>query len=151
MAAGRTFRVEDGGELKRLALELKEAGRNDLRLQMMRGLRKAAQPAKEAVQQSAREELPKAGGYAELVADSIAVRMRLTGKSANIRVQAVHQDYRVNQGILRHPVFGHKEQQWVNQEVPVGWFTRPLLAMAPEVTAAMTAVMTETARAAGFK
>lgn len=47
----------------------------------------------------------------------------------------------LDQGRLRHPLFGNR-QHWYQQEVPAGWWTHPMEAGVPEVRAAIEGAVT---------
>lgn len=151
------MKVEGGQQLRALAVELKAADRA-LWLATARSLRALAKPAAAAVQAEERRVLPKKGGLNERVASTkIGVRITTGTRSAGVRLV---QGKKVipgfvggenDTGKVRHPVYGNRKK-WVEQTgLPTGWWERPLLAMAPEATAAMVKVMDETARAAGFR
>lgn len=140
--------VRDSGaaQLARLSADLKAAGNNDLRKEMLREIRKIARPAIEAVRISARVNLPRAGGLAEEVASSRMTARTTTGtRSAGVRITRPVGAELDRSGRLRHPVYGNR-QVWVAQEVPTHWFTRPLEALEPTVQAAMKRVLDDITR-----
>lgn len=146
-----TLRISGGDELAALARDLKAAGNKDLRKEMLRGLRTAARPAVGAVRASAEAILPHTGGLAHAVATSaITTRTTTSARSAGVRVvatgkQHAHNIRRLDEGKLRHPVFGNRNA-WVDQDVPPHWFTRPLEQLEPTVQVAMRRVLTNVAR-----
>jgi hypothetical protein len=103
-------RVEGAEQLAELADLLKRVGGNELRKDMLRGLREAGKPLARAAEEAARAKLPRGGGLNEWVAGSkFAIRTKTTGKSAGIRVVATkrgHDLVGMNEGVVRHPVFG---------------------------------------------
>ena len=157
----------DAKELRALDLELRAANRT-LRNAMRRNLRAATLPAREAVQAEELRVLPKRGGLNEWVASApVSHRMTTPTRGAVVRIvqskkgaKKPHDLLDANQtGVIRHPTrkgprFSQENRSgpksWQDTQIPTGWFERPLLAMAPEVTAVMKAVLDETARVAGF-
>lgn len=154
------FKVEGADQLKVLAAELKVADRA-LLLAMRRNIRAAAKPAGPAVQAHEREVLPKTGGLNEWIASTPVGTRILTGpRSAGVRlVQSKkgrakpHDLAKLNEtGEIRHPVYGRWVAGMPSQTgLPTHFWEEPLLAMEPQVAAAMRLVMDETARAAGFR
>lgn len=130
------FEVTGAAELANLSRALKAAGRNDLRKELLRGIRQATAPAKRTIPESARATLPRRGGLNETVAAGLKVTSRasLSGSEARVRVVATdpprHDIEALNLGRLRHPVYGNRDA-WVTQEVAPLFFTRPMLALAP--------------------
>lgn len=145
-------------QLRDLGLRLKAgADTGLLRRELLKGIRAAAGPLVADVRQAARERLPKGGGLNEWVADSpIAVRTRLTGVSAGVRIVNTSKvpdgkrggtaDFGSDRGKVRHPVFGHKDR-WAVTNVEPGWFSKTLEEKAPQVTPEVVAAMERTSRA----
>ena len=122
------IRIEGADQLKRLAAAAKEAGRNDLRKELLADFRKNGKPVVEDVKASAAETLPRSGGLAGIVAASkITVRTRTGGKQVGVRITGAGAAplKRLNAGNLRHPLFGDR-QHWYGQNVRAGWFDRPI-------------------------
>jgi hypothetical protein len=101
------------------------------------------------VKQSARDSLPKGGGLNEWAAASkITVRNSLTGARVGTRIvvgKRKHDISDLDKGSLRHPVYGNRKK-WVSQSIAEGVFSKPLEHKAPEMQAALLAVMELTAR-----
>lgn len=119
----------DAHEIEALARRLKEAGRGDLRKELLRGIRQASKPTVLAIKARARERLPSSGGLADRIArSSMGTRTRLGGKSVGVQIYArnAYNLRRINQGIVRHPVYGNRNA-WVTQRVEPGWFDDPIL------------------------
>lgn len=116
--------IEGADDLQRLAARLKEAGRNDLRKELLAGIRKANKPIVAAIRDGIRERLPSRGGLADEVARAtISTRTKLTGRSVGVTMlgtKGKSKLERLNRGILRHPLFGHGP--WFVQQVEPGWF-----------------------------
>ncbi len=148
--------VRGNAEIAALGRAMQAAAATELRKELLAGIRTAARPMVDAVRQAARDELPKAGGLNERVASSpIAVRTRLTGTSAGVRIvntAKVEQgrrggtvDFGTDTGRLRHPVFGHRDR-WVTQPLSTsGWFSKTLDEKAPEAAPEVLAAMRRTA------
>lgn len=127
-------RVEGAENLERLAARLKEAGRKDLRKELLASIRKATKPVVQDVRASALDTLPSRGGLAALIAASrLGTQTRLSGKRVGVKLKAsnAHDIKGMDQGRLRHPLFGRKH--WYLQSVPAGWFSQPIEESAPEI------------------
>lgn len=105
----------------------------DLPKRIKRDLSKVGPPAKKAVAASAEETLPRSGGYAALMSRSLRVRTKvdqgLTTAGVTIVTyadgKAQRRDIpRINRGVLRHPVHGHRRRKWVTQRVRSGFWDR---------------------------
>jgi hypothetical protein len=142
-------------ELALLAIRLKAAGDGGLRRELLAGLRAGVRPVIPALQAAARADLPKGGGLNEWVAASkFSVRNRLSPFTAG--VQIVNQSktgtsrrggsgsvqFGSDRGVVRHPVFGHKDRRWTETKVRGGWFTDTVEQHLPQITAEVTAVLT---------
>ncbi len=145
-------------ELALLAIRLKAAGDGGLRRELLAGLRGAVRPIIPELQAAARADLPKGGGLNEWVAASkFTVRNRLSPFTAG--VQIVNQSktgtsrrggggsvqFGSDRGVVRHPVFGHKDRRWSETKVHGGWFTDTVEQHLPQVTAEVTAVLAKVA------
>lgn len=143
----------DGQPLRDMVLRLRAAGEVELKKQMAAKIRLATLPARQAVTREELAVLPKHGGLNQWVAASKPTTRILTGpKTAGVVIRQVKKghDYRaLNRGRLRHPLFGNRNH-WYTQQIPAGWFERPLYALAPAVQAGCVAAMHETASLAGF-
>jgi len=163
-----SFRITGADDLETLAKRLKSAGDNDLKKELLRGIRETNKPTIAKVRKSAAENLPKRGGLAAKVAkDPIGTRTRLTGDSAGVRISR-KRGRGLNEGRLRHPVFaknrtrlgrktgraktGHvlggedrKEWTWVGQTVAKDWFNKPIEDDAPKIRDALQRVMQDVA------
>lgn len=128
------FEIRGSEDLRRLAAELKDVGENQLRRDLLKGIRDAAKPGIEAVRQSARETLPRSGGLAERVASQVyAVRTSAAGSSAKVSIagKGMKGLRDIDSGQVRHPVYG--SDTWVSQSVPPGFFTKALMGRAPSI------------------
>lgn len=127
--------VKGAEDLERVAKALKAAGAGDLRKELLKGIREAGKPVVQAVKDNISPALPDRGGLAARVAGSkFAVRNRLAGKSAGVRIVATSDmpsiDTMDRRGFVRHPTFGDRKK-WVSQRVPAaGWFSEPIASRA---------------------
>ena len=128
-------------QLVALAKRLKAAPK-ELRSELYRGINRAAKPLKNDVKASARKRLPRKGGLNKKIAGTkIATKRRVSGDSAGVRLVGTsgYDIGSINRGRIRHLTYGHKP--WVNQVVPKGFWTDPLVAGAPKVQAEVQDVM----------
>lgn len=139
--------VED---LRAIGKALKATGAKDLKVEMRSGIREATKPLIRAVQNSARDTLPKRGGLNEWVAASrFTTSMILSGSNVGIRIRGVKGDHnlrRLDAGFVRHPVFGTWRAGMADERVTPGFFTKPLEASGPLVEATLYGVLNRTAR-----
>jgi hypothetical protein len=129
------LRIEGAENLSRLAVRLKDAGRNDLRKELLASIRTATKPTIAEVRASALDTLPSRGGLAALIAASrMSTETRLSGKRVGVRLRArnARNIRRMDKGRLRHPLFGN-EKHWFTQSIPSGWFSEPIEKAAPEI------------------
>lgn len=86
-------------------------------------LTQAAEPFIENARKNALERLPRRGGLGAVVAESDFQVIALHGQGvAGVRIATDTHDKRIDQGILRHPVWGHW-RSIANQSVTPGWFS----------------------------
>lgn len=139
--------------LARLARALRDAGRNDLRKELLRGVRKASKPMIPAARQAAATSLPHRGGLAEEVAGAKwVVRTRLQGRGAGVRITGAwssegrqHDLSKMDSGLLRHPVYGHRAK-WVGQPIKPRWFSDAMERLAPEIRGELEKVIAEVSK-----
>ena len=112
----------------RLAARCQQAGPK-IRQQMTRTLRRTAKQLVPLIKEAAHEKFPNAGGMDEFIEHAtIGVRIQTSGRSAGLYIRAErkgHDIYSLNQGNLRHPVFGNRAI-WVSQSIPPGFFTETI-------------------------
>lgn len=138
------FEVRGAGELELLAKRLKAEGGNDLKKELLRGIRETNKPTIAAIRRSAEDNLPKRGGLAAKVAkETIGTRTRLTGNSAGVSI-ARKRGRGLNAGRLRKPLFGNKAH-WYSQAVARDWFNKPIEGDAPHIRDGIQKVMHEVA------
>lgn len=120
-----------------------------LRRELSRRLRLAVEPLKEAIAESALENLPKSGGLAQIVADSkTGVRTTLVGNRTGVRLVTsnAHAIKSMDGGRLRHPVWPRPTQtrdqwHWVTQDVKPRWWSDPVEKAKPEIIASVDLVV----------
>lgn len=147
--------IEDGAaELRIVALRMRAAGEVELKRAMFRNIRLATLPAAGRVRQSAIDTLPRSGGLNEWVASSVIKTSVTTGvrtAGVTLRMRKSGHDLKsIDAGIARHMVYGNPKV-WATTQVKPGFWTEPLKAMKPEVTAACVLAMRQVAAEAGFR
>lgn len=141
------LRIQGADQLGDIARHLKETGDKELRKELYRGIQRAAKPLRTAAQQAARENLPKRGGLNEWVASSKFSITTRGGRDPAVRVagkKAGHDLKRMDQGRLRHPLYGNR-RHWFIQQIPAGWFSTAMTARAPAVRRDVVAVLDDVA------
>ena len=129
-------RVDVGASFAALARDLRRAGAGGLRKELYAGLQRSARPAITAVRESAASTLPRRGGLAARVAGSSITARSSGGRNPGIRITAKERKasfdaYALDQGRLRHPVYGVWRRGIKTQKVTPGWFTKPITDQAP--------------------
>jgi len=138
------FEIRGAGELEKLAKRLKDTGGNDLKRELLRGIRETNKPTTAKVRKSAAENLPRRGGLAAKVArEPIGTRTRLTGNSAGVTISR-KRGRGLNEGRLRKPLFGDREH-WFQQTVAKDWFSKPIEDDAPKIRDGLQRVMQDVA------
>jgi hypothetical protein len=152
--------MDGAQQMAAVAKAVTDAADRTLRREMLRGLRKAAQPAAAAVAPSALRTLPKRGGLAAYVASGrVTVRTRLAGRSPGVRIADVRTKtggkvalIKIDEGKLRHPIRQRKVERargrkpiWVSQNVTPGFFTKPMQTAAPLARHELKKVLDQTA------
>lgn len=147
--------VKGAEQLEALGRRLKAAGGNNLRKELLRGIRESNKGTVKRIRESAARELPRGGGLADLVSRSqIGTRTRLSGRGAGVTItgtgKSVKNLRRINEGKLRHPVFARAENRkhwaWVDQAVRPHWFDKPVEDDLPEIRTSVERVMKDVAR-----
>lgn len=138
------FTLKGAEDLSLLAKRLKDAGRNDLRKELMAGVRKSGLSTVRTIRESALENLPRRGGLAaKVAAEKATVSARYSGSAARVSLRR-KRGRGLNAGRLRHPVFGNTDV-WVQQKVPSEWFDDPIRDAAPEIRRGIQQVMEDIA------
>lgn len=141
-------------ELRLLSTRLRATGQSGLKKNMAKAIRLEVAPARAAVKAELLKVMPKEGGANEYLAKSISVTSAvLTGpQTAGVVVRGKRKgtDWKsINEGELRHPVFGNRNV-WRDTQVPAGWWERALEPFGLAVRMALVRSMNETAHEAGF-
>jgi hypothetical protein len=161
-----------------LADHLKAAGEGGLRRELYKAINDAARPLAREISRVEHLKPYLPDRYAAVLAEGLSVSVsKLAGANPAIRLRATaakdgrrrsRHVARINEGILRHPVFGTEAQTaahiaaggsghhgrgwtWVSQEVRPGFFTDPTEAAVPEIRQQIVAAMAETVRKASRK
>lgn len=119
-------------EMRLVASLLRKAHYQDLAKDRQKGYRAAFRPLEREVKLEASATLPKAGGYAPLMARAVKVQIRIdtaTKIVASARVFArgkkeLRDVVAINNGRIRHPVYGNRAR-WSVTTVRPGFVTRP--------------------------
>jgi hypothetical protein len=139
----------DTRDLFTVSRRLKDLGDKGLGKQMGKALQDAAKELRPSIRTSAAQVLPKAGGYAALMSQSLRFRQTLQTTRTTARVVfRVHADGRrerrdvpsINRGRLRKPLFGNRNH-WYDQRVRPGFVDRPVDRLQPEIAQKMRAVV----------
>ena len=142
--------------LRDLGVRLVETGQVGLRRDMTKAISLATKPARRAVKDKLREEMPKGGGANEYLAKRVPVRTAVTfgSRSAGVRVRSNKRGSdlrRLDSGDLWHPLPRNNRKKWYATPVPAGWFEDALRPFGPLVESALATQMHETAIKAGFR
>jgi len=137
-------------QLAALAVRLKATGDKGLRVQMLRGLKKGADPLVFKIQEAATDMLPKGGGLnLQVAAQKVKVQVRTGARTAGVRMTTTAPDTKqTDSGFVRHPVFGNRKK-WITQQIPAakGWWSKTLADGGEDVTTELLKVMEETSTA----
>lgn len=162
-------RVVGTGQLLELQRKLRRAGHENIRSSMQRRIRRAAEPTKSDLQSAIRRldirsqgrKAGKRGGPSPTtrplrvsIAAAIRISVRTTGNpGARIWIDrsALPPDIpkgvvaRLNEGRLRHPVFGNKSR-WTQQTATPLWWDRTVKAHEQRMTREVARVLDDVAR-----
>lgn len=122
-----------------------------IRKELYAGLNRVTKPVREDMKASIGPSLPSRGGLAALVMAKASLTTSATsGRNAGVRIRARHKDYdlkRLNQGRLRHPVFGNR-RVWVQQTAGInpGFLDDSFEKQKPEIARGVLRVLDEIAR-----
>lgn len=157
------------GQLLDLQRKLRAAGHENIRSSMTRRIRRAAEPLKSDLQDSIRSlditsqgrKAGKRGGpspttrpFRAAIAEAIRISVRTTGNpGARVWVDRGRLPpditngvlVRLNEGRLRHPVFGNK-RRWVQQNATPLWWDRTVRAHQPRITREVERVVDDVRR-----
>lgn len=100
------------------------------------------------VASSALRTLPRSGGWRQSPQQGLAHRVARsryrTGRARRTVLFQATNPYNIksmDEGVVRHPVFGRADIPWVSQSVKADWFTRPTQQQGPRVRKALLKVM----------
>lgn len=112
-------RITGSAELRRLATSIRATGDKGLGREMSAGLRRASEPVKVSIRDSAEDTMPERGGYKAQLSRSLRFRTQLHAgvRTASFRLFTYadgtneRRDIRrLELGELRHPVFGRSRR-----------------------------------------
>ena len=168
--AGRAG-IEGARDLERLYLRVRAVGDNELRKELLRGIRVAVKPLPVAIKAAAKSDLPSSGGLgASIARSSITSRTRTSssshgeagvrligqkereasksarrGKKGKAKPPARYLDIAsLDRGRLRHPLFGNRER-WFSQQVKPGFWTNTINERADEIQRDLVQVLDDVA------
>lgn len=122
-----------------------------IRRELYAGLNRATKPVRDDMKASIAPSLPSRGGLAALVMAKVSLTTAAkSGKWAGVSIKARHKSYdlrRLNQGRLRHPVWGNRSV-WVEQTKGVnpGFLDEAFKKSKPEITRDIQRVLADIAR-----
>lgn len=122
--------LHGGAELRYVAGKLRKAAARDLTRELRSGQRKAFRPLQPEIKAEAAATLPKRGGYAAVMSRAVKVSVR-TGFGPNALTARIYARGKteardvvaVNDGILRHKLFGKATYRSRAGEIKSGWST----------------------------
>ncbi|MGW4388202.1 hypothetical protein [Streptomyces sp. NPDC004685] len=163
------FRILGTGQLLTLQQRLRAAGHENIRRSMQRRIRRAAEPLRDDLQDSIRSldisspgrRAGKRGGPSPTtrplrasIAEAVRISVRTTGDPGatvwvdkgrlppDIPMGVVN---RLNEGRLRHPVFGNKSR-WSQQNAPAGWWDKTIRQHRPRMEREVARVVDDVRR-----
>jgi hypothetical protein len=125
------YEIRGAEQFGALARRLKEAGDKELRSELYKGINRAIKPMKKDVKDNVTSYMPSNGIYAGVIKKALSLTIsKRAGKSTpGITLKAKARgktDLRkvglLDDGILRHPVFGNREK-WRDTRIKGGFFT----------------------------
>lgn len=159
MGGAPSVDVRGDEQLERLYRRIRDVGDNELRKELLRGIRVAVKPLPAAIKGAARSDLPSRGGLAgQMGRASISSRTRTAsskhgeagvrligqkeressktarkGKKGNARPPSRYIDIAsLDRGRLRHPLFGNRSH-WYEQQIKPGFWTQTINRRADDV------------------
>lgn len=129
---GADLRIEGADKLGALSDALRRYGTTGLERDLFDGISRTVKPLADAVKKSLKGYMP--DRYAEEVAATLVERaVRLAGSTPGVRLSASAKNSRgkqrdlakLNQGILRHPLYGDRDW-WYSQDIKKGFWDEPL-------------------------
>lgn len=135
------IRAED---FKRMSLDLRDAGRKDLRQELFRGLQSATKPARNDVLDAIPDHMP--GDYAAVLRSDLKLSSTTKGgRNPEVRIRAKGRRKArfvgpLDRGRLRHPLFGNRGF-WFSQTIEPGFWSQTLTNRQDEVRAKLEEAM----------
>jgi hypothetical protein len=127
--------------LNAVAVRLRELGDGGLARELQTTVGRAVDPLKDRIPAALRPHLP--DRYADELEAELKVRrstsLGAAGDTAQVTVLASTSGSKkrklrqLDDGILRHPVFGNRKVTWPTQSVTPGWFSDPVEESVPAV------------------
>lgn len=142
------FSVRGSQEMATVARRLKEAGRTDLRKELLAGIREAGKTVIPDIKRAAASTLPRSGGLAAQVASqaySVRTSLALSGAKVSIVGRGMKGLRDIDAGRVRHPVFGDRST-WVQQSVTPGFVSQTVASKASAVRDEVEGAMDKVAR-----
>lgn len=121
--------------LKALAVRFEHIADVELKARVFAAINLSMKRTEHLIVLSALSKLPKSGGLAQWVADApIWERSKVTNQHLFgtwiVQGRPGHDFRSLNNGRLRHPVFGDREN-WAEQKIPKGYFSEPIIKNLP--------------------
>jgi hypothetical protein len=165
----QSIRIVGTGQLLDLQRRLRRAGHENIRRSMQRRIRRAAEPLRDDLQDTIRNlsitsqgrGAGKRGGpsptsrpFRASIAEAVRISVRTGGNPgariwldksllpSDITVSVVN---RLNEGRLRHPVFGNK-RRWAQQNTTPLWWDKTVRAHTPRMTREVERVVDDVRR-----
>lgn len=139
--------IRGAEQFAELSKRFKEAGRKDLRIELYRGINRATKPLKEDVKKGLEEYMP--NRYAVVLRRKLKLTTskRTSAKAPGviIRARADNRLDQVNDGNLRHPLWGMRKY-WFDESIKPGFFSDVLYEDADKVADAIQDAMDEVAK-----
>ena len=163
------IRILGTGQLLDLQRKLRTAGHENLRSNMQRRIRRAAEPLRDDLQDSIRSlnivspgrKAGKRGGPSPTtrplratIAEAIRISVRTTGDpGAKVWIDRSRLPPDIKNGLikqlddgrLRHPVFGNRKR-WAQQDAPPGWWTKTVRQHTPRMEREVARVVDDVKR-----
>jgi len=133
-------------EFGEIARNLRAAADDGLRRELLDAIHHAADPIPEAIRAGMPARMP--NRYAATLNADLAIGVSVRsgrgdpGVTVRARTRRAQRRrlYRLDQGVLAHPLFGNR-QHWYDQPAGEGWFTRPNEDAAPRVRGEIAAAL----------
>ena len=110
------LKVSGGQSVERAAGRLASAARGGLKRDLERAAKRGTRNVERYFRANAQERMPKRGGFAKEYAKAKVQTSRIS-YGVRLTVVSPHDAKRIEQGRLRHPVYGNREV-WASQKVP---------------------------------